>query len=196
MSSADLKRAKRAVRLQVLAARDAMPASEREHASARIVDRVLGLPEVKRASTVMVFWSFGSETDTAALVEALHARGVRVALPRIVDGELEPHAYAPGDPVTQTSFGAREPSAGERLDPSAIDVVVTPGVAFDRSGRRVGYGGGFYDRFFPRTRPDTFRIGVGFDLQLIGSDLPRGHFDLELDGIVTESGVVRFRRRG
>ena len=196
MSSADLKRAKRAVRLQVLAARDAMSASEREHASARIVDRVLGLPEVKRASTVMVFWSFGSETDTTALVEALHARGVRVALPRIVDGELEPHVYAPGDPVTQTSFGAWEPSASERLDPSAIDVVVTPGVVFDRSGRRVGYGGGFYDRFFPRTRPDTFRIGVGFDLQLIGSDLPHGHFDLGLDGIVTESGVVRFRKPG
>ena len=73
---------------------------------------------------------------------------------------------------------------------------MTPGVAFDRSGRRVGYGGGFYDRFFPRTRPDTFRIGVGFDLQLIDGDLPGGHFDLGLDGVVTESGVVRFRRLG
>lgn len=196
MTGADLKRAKRAVRLQVLAARDAMSASEREHASTRIVDLVLTLPEVERASTVMVFWSFGSETDTAALVEALHARGVRVALPRIVDGDMEPYAYAPGDAVTETSFGAQEPSSGERLDPSAIDVVVTPGVAFDRSGRRVGYGGGFYDRFFPRSRPDTFRIGVGFDLQLIEADLPGGHFDLGLDGVVTESGVVRFRRLG
>lgn len=196
MTSADLKRAKRAARQRVLAARDAMSASERERASARIVDQVMTLPEVERASTVMAFWSFGSEPDTAPLVEALHGRGVRVALPWIVEGELEPHTYAPGDAVTETSFGAREPSAGERLEPSAVDVIVTPGVAFDRSGRRVGYGGGFYDRFFPRARPDTFRVGIGFDLQLVEGDLPSGHFDLGLDGVITESGVVRFRRLG
>jgi 5-formyltetrahydrofolate cyclo-ligase len=194
MASADLKRAKRAVRHRVLAARDALSVAERDRASARIKDHMLALPEVERASVVMVFWSFGSEPDTAPLLEALHARGMRVALPRIVDGEMEPRTYAPGDAVTVTSFGAREPSAGEALDPSAIDVIVTPGVAFDRSGRRVGYGGGFYDRFFPRARPETARLGIGFDLQVIDEDLPSGHFDLGLDGVVTESGVVLFPR--
>jgi 5-formyltetrahydrofolate cyclo-ligase len=194
MTSADLKRAKRAVRRRVLAGRDAISTSERERASARIVEGVLTLPEIERASTVMVFWSFGSEPDTAPLIGALHARGVLVALPRILDGEMEPYRYAPGDPVTKTSFGAREPAQGEQLEPFAIDVVVTPAVAFDRSGRRVGYGGGFYDRFFPRTRPSTLRIGIGFGLQLIEEDLPSGHFDLGLDGVITESGVVRCRR--
>ena len=195
-TSADLKRAKRAVRARVLAARDAISASERDRATARIVDRVLSLPEMGRASTVMAFWSFGSEPDTAPLMEALVSRGVRVALPRIVGGDIEAYAYAPGDAVTTTSFGACEPSTGDALDPSAIDVVVTPAVAFDRSGRRVGYGGGFYDRFFPRTRPDTLRIGIGFDLQLVDEELPGGHFDLSLDAIVTESGVVRVQRLG
>ena len=195
-TSADLKRAKRAVRARVLAARDAISASERDRATARIVEHVLSLPEVGRASTVMAFWSFGSEPDTAPLMEALVSRGVRVALPRIVGGDIEAYAYAPGDAVTATSFGACEPSTGEALDPSAIDVVVTPAVAFDRSGRRVGYGGGFYDRFFPRTRPDTLRIGIGFDLQLVEEELPGGHFDLGLDAVVTESAVLRVRRLG
>jgi len=195
-TSADLKRAKRAVRAHVLAARDAMSASERDRATWRIVEHVLSLPEVGRASTVMAFWSFGSEPDTAPLVEALDSRGVRIALPRIVGGDIEAYAYAPGDAVTVTPFGASEPSTGEALDPSAIDVVVTPAVAFDRSGRRVGYGGGFYDRFFPRTRPDTLRIGIGFDLQLVGEELPGGHFDLGLDAVVTESAVLRVRRLG
>jgi 5-formyltetrahydrofolate cyclo-ligase len=195
MTSADLKRAKRAIRHRVLAARDAMSATQRQRASSCIVDLVLSLPEVERASMVMVFWSFGSEPDTAPLIEALHSRGARVALPWIVDGEMEPRSYAPGDLVTETSFGAWEPSGGERLDPASIDVVVTPAVAFDRSGRRVGYGGGFYDRFFPRTRPDTLRIGIGFSLQLLEEDLPGGHFDHGIDGVVTESGVVRFERR-
>ena len=195
-TSADLKRAKRAVRVRILAARDAMSATDRDRATARIVDHVLSMPEVDRASTVMAFWSFGSEPGTAPLVEALDSRGVRVALPRIVGEDMEAYAYAPGEAVTLTSFGASEPSTGAALDPSTIDVVVTPGVAFDRSGRRVGYGGGFYDRFFPRTRPDTSRIGIGFDLQLVDEELPGGHFDLGLDAIVTESGVVRVRRLG
>jgi 5-formyltetrahydrofolate cyclo-ligase len=195
-TSADLKRAKRAVRIRVLAARDAMSTSERDRSTTRIVDHVLSMPEVGRASTVMAFWSFGSEPDTAPLVEALDSRGVRVALPRIVGGDMDAYAYAPGDAVAATSFGASEPSTGEGLDPSAIDVVVTPAVAFDRSGRRVGYGGGFYDRFFLRTRPEALRIGIGFDLQLVDEDLPSGHFDLGLDGVVTESGVLRVRRLG
>jgi 5-formyltetrahydrofolate cyclo-ligase len=194
MTSAGLKRAKRAVRRRVLAARDAMAEAERERASVRIAGHILELPEVQRASTVMAFWSFGSEVDTAPLIEALHGRGVRVALPRIVDGDMEPYTYGPGDPVTETAFGSGEPSAGEAFDPSAIDVVVTPAVAFDRSGRRVGYGGGFYDRFFPRTRPDALRMGIGFEVQVLDEDLPGGHFDLGLDGVVTESGVMRFPR--
>jgi 5-formyltetrahydrofolate cyclo-ligase len=195
-TSADLKRAKRAVRARILAARDGMSASERDRAGARIVDHVVSLPEVGRASTVMAFWSFGSEPDTAPLLEALDSRGIRVALPRIVGGDIQAYAYAPGDAVTVTSFGASEPSTGEALDPSTIDIVFTPAVAFDRSGRRVGYGGGFYDRFFPRTRPDTLRVGIGFDVQLVDQDLPSGHFDLGLDAIVTESGVSRVRRLG
>lgn len=195
-TSADLKRAKRAVRARILAARDGMSASERDRAGVRIVDHVVSLPEVGRASTVMAFWSFGSEPDTAPLLEALDSRGIRVALPRIVGGDIQAYAYAPGDAVTVTSFGASEPSTGEALDPSTIDIVLTPAVAFDRSGRRVGYGGGFYDRFFPRTRPDTLRVGIGFDVQLVDQDLPSGHFDLGLDAIVTESGVSRVRRLG
>ena len=194
MSGADLKRAKRAVRRRVLATRDEMPVSEREDRSARIAERVMSLPEVGRASTVMAFWAFGSEPDTAPLIAALHALGVRVALPKIVEGDLQLRAFVPGDPVTMTSFGAGEPVDGEVIDPSEIDVVVTPAVAFDRSGRRVGYGGGFYDRFLPKTRPDSARIGIGFDVQLVDDDLPNGHFDLRVDAVVTDAGVVRIER--
>jgi 5-formyltetrahydrofolate cyclo-ligase len=179
----------------VLAARDAAAPSERGRASASISERVLDLPEVERAETIMAFWSFGSEVDTAPLIAGLHARGVRVALPRIADGDMEPVAYAPGDPVSPTTFGALEPSADEALDPSAIDVVVTPAVAFDLSGRRVGYGGGFYDRFLRRISPATVRMGIGFELQVMPGDLPNGRFDLGLDVLVTEARAVRFRRR-
>ena len=191
MNSTELKRAKRAIRAEIRAARDALAPDERARCSLLIRDRFLALPELEEVRTVMLFWSFGSEVDTAPLVGSLVERGHRAVLPRIVGGELEPRTYRPGDPVSLTSFGASEPTGGEVLEPSALDIVVTPALAFDRSGRRVGYGGGYYDRFLDRVRPESRRIGLAFDLQLMEGELPVGHFDLPVDVIVTGSEVVR-----
>lgn len=189
MSSAELKRDKRRVRNAVRGERDAVPGGVRAEWSERLIRRFLGLPEVAQARTVMLFWSFGSEVPTASLIERLHSRGVVVALPRIEGGALVPVPYAPGDPTTMTTFGAEEPVADARLDPSTIDVVAVPGVAFDRKGRRIGYGGGFYDRFL-RGLP-AFTVALVFGLQVVDEDLPAGRFDLPVDAIVTEDETIR-----
>jgi 5-formyltetrahydrofolate cyclo-ligase len=192
MNAAELKKAKREIRRSVLAARDALGDAERIARSSAIHDHFLGLPETERARTVMLSWSFGSEVATPPLIERLHGRGTRVALPRILGTrDLEVVAYEPGDPTRGTSFGAREPTDGPVLDAQAIDLVVTPGVAFDRTGRRIGYGGGFYDRFLLLTGPSVPRIALAFDLQLLDRDLPSGSFDLPVEVVVTESRTVR-----
>ncbi len=188
MTSAELKKAKRTVRREVLAARDAVSPAERTAKAAAIVAHLVAMDEVRSARTVMAFWSFGSEVPTQGLLAALHATGATVALPMVVGTELEVRSYAPGDAVEATAFGAMEPVAGTRLDPGDLDVVLTPAVAFDTEGRRVGYGGGFYDRLFPRA-PRAVRIGVAFDLQVRAEPLPAGAFDLRVRAIVTESGV-------
>ncbi|MDP9302804.1 MAG: 5-formyltetrahydrofolate cyclo-ligase, partial [Actinomycetota bacterium] len=165
--------------------------AERIARSTTIHQRFLALPEVQDAGVVMAFWSFGSEVSTPPLLEALHARGIRVCLPRIEGGDLMAVRYEPGDPVRETSFGAREPADGTTLAPDVLDLVVTPGVAFDRSGHRIGYGGGFYDRFLRRARRDVPRIAIAFDLQVLPQDLPVGNFDLGVDVIVTETETIR-----
>ena len=93
MNSGELKRAKRAVRNRVLAARDALPLDRRERFGLEVARRFLELPEVLAARTVLVFWSFGSEVPTTPLIEGLRAPGMRVALPRIVDGDLQVRTY-------------------------------------------------------------------------------------------------------
>jgi 5-formyltetrahydrofolate cyclo-ligase len=198
MNSAALKRAKREVRRRVLAERDAMSPAERSRLAVVVAERFLTLPEVDTAGTVMAFWSFGSELATAPLLEALNRRGKTLALPHIVEGELEARTYRPGDPVTETAFGAFEPVGGRVLGPAEIDVVVVPAVAYDRDGRRVGYGGGFYDRFLPATGAGATHVGVGYALQLLpqGQTLPAGHFDRSVDVIVTERETVRCRPVG
>ncbi|MFL5789913.1 MAG: 5-formyltetrahydrofolate cyclo-ligase [Actinomycetota bacterium] len=194
MSSGDLKRAKRDVRRRVLALRDAMDADDRARAAADVTRRVLGLPEVEAASTVLAFSSFGSELPMLPLIEALVARGMRVGLPVITGDEIVARAWRPGEPTTTTSFGAEEPAGGAPIDPVSIDVIVTPAVAVDRAGRRVGYGGGFYDRFLPRTRAGAARVAVVLAVQLVDDDLPAGSFDLPVDVIVTPDEVIRCER--
>jgi len=191
IASHRLKQAKRALRREVRADRDAVPEQARAERSIRIADRLLALPELAHAGTVMLFSSFGSEVDTAPMLEGLAERGVRLALPRVGDGEIAAVTYRPGDPLSEVPFGGLEPSDGEVVADTELDVIVTPGVAFDRRGFRVGYGGGYYDRLFGRTRPDAFRVAVGFALQVV-DEVPHGSVDLPVDALVTEDNVIRF----
>jgi 5-formyltetrahydrofolate cyclo-ligase len=191
VTSSDLKRAKRDIRRRVLAAREALTADEQAAAAGAVAARVLALPELGRARTIMAFASFGSELSTDPLIDGLDARGITVGLPRIDGVELEVRSFRPGDPTTTTSFGAREPADGDPIAPETIDAVITPAVAFDRRGRRIGYGGGFYDRFLLRTRDDAVRIGVGADLQVLDEELPAGSFDLRVHVIVTPTETIR-----
>ena len=198
MNSTELKRAKREVRRRVLAERDALAPAERTRLAAVVAERFLGLPEVDAAGVVMAFWSFGSELPTVPLLEDLHRRGKTVVLPRIVEGDLEARSYRPGDRVSETAFGAFEPAGGSVLDAAEIDVVAVPAVAFDRRGRRVGYGGGYYDRFLPATSAGATHVGIGYALQLLpaGEELPAGHFDRPVDVVITERETVRCRPAG
>jgi 5-formyltetrahydrofolate cyclo-ligase len=154
------------------------------------VERLLALPEVEGARSVLAFWSFGSEVETGPLIDRLHDAGTRVALPRLEDGEVVPVAYVPGDPVAPTPFGAREPTGPGLAGAEEMDLVITPGVAFDRSGARVGYGGGFYDRLLTRTRPGVPAVAVAFGLQVV-DEVPQGRTDRRVDAIVTEDHVIR-----
>lgn len=192
MPSDRLKRAKRALRREVLARRDALEPADRAAASHAIADRVAGLEEARDAGSAMAFWSFGSEVDTSPLIERWLAEGKTVALPRIEGSDVVPVAFAPGDPTTETSFGAMEPAQGRVLDPSELDLVIVPGVAFDRSCNRVGYGAGYYDRLLSRTRTDTATVAVAFDEQVV-SEVPAGRTDRRVDAIVTQSQVIRCR---
>ena len=189
MKSAALKREKARIRRAVLEQRDALPADIRAEWGERIAARFVELPEVGTAEAVMVFSSFGSEVPTGSLVERLRARGIVVALPRIEGADLVAVPFVPGDPVRATTFGAFEPVAPDVVDPAALDVIGVPGVAFDRQGHRIGYGGGYYDRFLRGLH--TFTVAVAFGLQVVDRPLPAGNFDLPVHAIVTEQETIR-----
>jgi 5-formyltetrahydrofolate cyclo-ligase len=188
VNSSQLKRAKRRVRREVLALRDAIPEAERTSRGDTAVDRLLALPELVAARAVMLFWSFGSEIRTEPAIAELDRRGIAVLLPRVEGSDIVAVPYRPGQDTRTTRFGAREP-LGDRVAADAIDVVVVPAVAFDRRCARVGYGAGFYDRFLRDL--DAFAVGLGFAAQLVEGDLPASPFDRRLAAVVTEAETIR-----
>ncbi len=183
----ELRQAKADLRARMRAIRDAIPIVERSAMSALIVDRALALPEAAGALTVMTYASMGSEVQTTALIARLAAAGTRVALPVIGPADMRAVHWRPGDPVQLSSYGANEPTSGVAVDPTEVDVVLAPGLAFDRDGNRLGYGGGYFDRFMAAMRPDALRAGLAFGQQLIAS-VPNDEHDQPVNLVITDSG--------
>ena len=182
VSADDLAEAKRRLRLDATQRRDALDAADRARWSARIVEHLAG--RLGADALVMTFVAIRSELD---LGELSH-RASGVVLPRVENGRLVAVRYRPGDDLVPSRFGVPEP-VGEPIDPSEVDVVCVPGLAFDRAGRRIGYGAGFYDRFLPTLRPGTPTIGVAFGAQMV-ERVPTGAHDRLVDLVITEEGVA------
>jgi 5-formyltetrahydrofolate cyclo-ligase len=183
---------KRELRRRILDARDALPPDVRRAQSSRVATRLLELPDVRSAATIALFSSFGSEVATGPIIRALHERGASVLLPYVDGPVLAMAPHPPGGSLVTTPYGASEPAVRDSVDPAEIDVVVAPGLAFDRRGNRIGYGRGYYDAFLPTLRPETLRVGICLDVQLV-DEVPHGPGDERVDLIVTPDEVVDCR---
>jgi 5-formyltetrahydrofolate cyclo-ligase len=185
----DESKAKQALRARMRATRAALSAEERDATGRLVSDAVLGLEPVRRARSVLTFASFGSEIPTTGLIDGLHSAAKRVLLPYLEDGAMEAAVVERGTAMVATPYGALEPAGRTAADPAWIDVVIAPGLAFDRRGYRLGYGGAYFDRYLVRLRPEAVRIGVGFAFQVV-DEVPTAAHDERLDLLVTEAGLT------
>jgi 5-formyltetrahydrofolate cyclo-ligase len=191
--SASLRDAKRALRARVLSKRDSMPLEERAAAARTIVAALAGRADFAAARTLLLTLPFGSEWDTLPLVVAARAHGKTVAVPRVNAKTRMLDLGAVTDIACDVADGYRgipEPrSHCASVEVAAIDWVLVPGVAFDLVGRRLGYGGGYYDRLLPSLRPDATRIAGAFEVQIV-DQVPASAQDLEVDTVVTEARTI------
>ena len=186
---------KRHLRAHTLAMRDALQPEERAARSARIVERVVACPCFAHAHTVFCFVSFRSEVRTEGIIGAGHAHGKRVVVPRceLALRHMVLHELTDlGDHLRAGVMGIPEPDAGlPQVEPEGVDLVLVPGAAWDGLGYRVGYGGGFYDRWLA-AHPRAWRLGIAFDLQVV-ERIPRGPHDVPVDVLITESRALPCR---
>ena len=193
LSGPALREAKRALRERILAARDARAADARSAESAAIAERIAGLASFRNAGCVVLTLPFRSEWDTRALLHDALGRRATVALPRVNQAtrmiELHRVRDAQAD-VAEGYRGIPEPLASlPRVEAADIEWILVPGVAFDLRGRRLGYGGGYYDRLLPLLPPRASRIAGAFDLQLV-PELPAAPHDLSVHAIATPMRLV------
>lgn len=184
---------KEALRSTFRVRRSALSKEERARADLRIASRLLELPEVVRADCVFTYLSFGSEVDTRFVITQCWEMGKLVCLPRCAAGyTLTWHAVEDLDHLVRSRFGMEEPAAGApQAQPagSVYSVALVPGLAFDRRGFRLGYGGGYYDRFLPAFS------GVSIGLcrsDLLSDELPSlSEYDYPVDLVVTDDEAIR-----
>lgn len=186
--------AKLALRDQLVTARGKLPLAELAERSRATRDLVLAAPEVRRAATVAAYVSVGREPGTGVLLEALVAAGKRVILPLLqADNDLDWAAYSGPDALVPAGRGLLEPT-GRPLGPDAVataDVVIVPGLAVDRTGLRLGRGGGSYDRALGRVPVGTFTCVLLNDDEVL-DQVPAAPHDRRVTAAVTERRLVRF----
>ncbi len=181
-------------------------AEARAAASASIGALIAGRGEWRDAAVVLAYLSSDEEPDTAPLVERALSEGKEVYAPRVNGDALEfKRVVDPAGPWDRGSFGIREPAAAAApFEPARARgsiLVIVPGLAFDRSGRRLGRGKGYYDRFIasipPADRPRWFLAAAAFGFQLL-ERAPAGDADERVDAVACESGwidAIRIRGR-
>lgn len=189
---------KRDLRNLFKALRSSLSEEERALKSEKILKNLIAQREYIDAQTVFIYMSCGSEADTHKIIEKMISDGKKIAIPYLekTQGIMKPALFTGFSTLVKNSFGIAEPaeSALEFIEAEQIDLVITPGLAFDKSGFRLGYGGGYYDRFFAETaafkEKEPKKVGIAFIEQISERNLPKSEHDIPVDNIITDRGVL------
>ncbi len=177
----------------MLATRKNLSATEAMAASFAIQKAFVATPEFRAARRVGLYAPVQNEVDTAAvLTEALASSRV-VAYPVVRGEHLEFRHVLAKCMLSKGAFGIPEPTdACEAIDPWGIDLIVVPGIAFDLTGKRIGYGKGYYDRTLHQLEGKGKLVGFCYDFQLVETIAGEPH-DVMMDLLITEKRVIRPR---
>lgn len=182
---------KRTLRQQMLAHRRALSHDEWLLSSRLAQENLLALEEYSRAACIAVYAAAHNEVDTALIVQTAFTVGKRVLYPAVCGHHMVLRQVEGVEQLSQGSFGILEPcSTGVDHQADGVDLIVVPGVAFDLSGHRIGYGKGFYDRFLQHPGREAALVGLCHDFQLIDGEIPADRHDIRMEIIVTDQRTI------
>ncbi len=183
---------KKIIRQETLDKRRNLGKTYHKNSSKKIISSILNSSYYKNANTIMTFISFSDEVDTHDFIKHAIDDGKKVVVPVTFPKtkELKPSHIKDFNELELGYYNILTPKEAfiRFIDPKEIDLVIVPGVAFDKYGYRVGYGGGYYDRFLSGLS-DIVKIGIAFEVQIIDK-VPKDSFDIPVDFIFTEKKVI------
>jgi 5-formyltetrahydrofolate cyclo-ligase len=188
----DLQERKKQIREQAHANRNAQP--DKDGVSRTILEAFVRLPEYQAARTVMYYVDVRSEVRTRHYLPTALGHDKKIVVPYCVNGELELFHLQDMDELAVGMYKILEPKPGlrglpeKRVGVEELDLIMVPGVAFDRTGARMGHGFGYYDKLLQHARPDTPLVALAFECQLF-PEIPTQAHDVYMDKIVTEQAV-------
>lgn len=183
---------KNILRQKVLERRKAMTKETQQKKIKKIIDFLCSSKRYEKANTVFTYISMGSEVNTYPLIEQAWGDGKKVAVPIAkMKGKMYFVLISSFSELKKSHFGVMEPEKGEdeEVTPVNTDLFLVPGSVFDKKGNRYGYGGGYYDRYFQQY-PNIYKIALAYSLQIMEDDLQVDEYDIPVDGIVTEDGLI------
>ena len=159
----------------------------KEEKALLIAKNVLSLASFLHAEKIGIYCSTEEEVSTYPIMEKAWHLGKKIYVPKVLgDGRMEFVLLKSFEDLEEKgAFGIYEPKDNEFIDGKELDVLIVPGVVFDEKGYRIGYGGGYYDRYLERY-PELDTIGLAFQAQMYPSDLPHGGKDLPVGEVITE----------
>jgi len=179
---------KSTLRAECRAWRDALTSVAVALASVHICECLAAWPALRQARTLMAYMAFGNEISLGPLMDRLPEK--RWVIPRTLskpEPHIALHLYDPAR-LVRHKFGMLEPDqALPIVEPGELDLVLVPGIAYDRRGYRLGFGGGFYDRFLPQVK--AVKVGITY-AELVIDHVPNDEFDQRVDWIACETGVL------
>lgn len=184
--------AKGYIRKKALNERKKLNRDEVDTLSGKILSYLIKMPVFKKSKVIMVYLSFKNEVDTFKLIELMLEENKTVVVPYTNKEEniLIPSILKDlGSSLSKNPFGYLEPKKDtlDPINPEDIDLVIVPGLAFDKIGNRVGYGGGYYDRLLKKT--NAIKVAVAYDFQVFAR-VPTSKHDIPVDYIVTPTKII------
>ncbi|MEE9551855.1 MAG: 5-formyltetrahydrofolate cyclo-ligase [Gammaproteobacteria bacterium] len=189
MGHRDTKQQKSEIRAQLKQIRTAIPAGTRQVHTKNITSRLLSLDELTAAQTIFIYISYASEVGTHNLIKHFLGQGKTLAVPKIIDSDhMIAVAFTRWGDLELGKLGILTPPDTEPF-PANFDVAISPGLGFTSAGHRMGFGRGYYDKWFANNKVGM-KLALAFEAQLL-DDLPIDETDVPMDIIVTEQRVIR-----
>jgi len=177
---------KKALRKESLEKRDLLQKEDIIEKSKSIKEKLFLLPEFINAKTIAFYVSKGSEVFTHNIIKELLGEK-RILVPKTMDNEIVFSEIDSFDELKPGRFDILEPVEIKEVNHDEIDLIIVPGIVFDKKGHRIGYGYGYYDKILKKI--NCKKIGLAFSLQIV-DNIPKEEYDVAVDKVITEEEVI------